>query len=219
MICKITLMKRMMMYYNDRKKELDTLINITQWANKERLTPATGGNFSIRYDDQACLVTASGVDKGSLDTSHFIKVDWQQSVLAGEGSPSAETGIHTCLYELDTHIVSVCHTHSLSATVLSRLTTDDWLYINGWEMQKTQSGIKSHESRLSLAVFDNDQNITCLADEIKARWAIQPLQHGILIRGHGLYSWSYAMDKAQMNLEGLIFLLYCELAKQQLEQR
>jgi len=206
------------MQTTDLQQALERLIAITRWANRQGLTPGTGGNFSLRHDSHSCWVTASGVDKGALTPSDFIRVGWDHTLLEGRGTPSAETGIHTTLYELDPNIVTVCHTHALSATVLSRLTESDWFNITGWEMQKTQPGITTHESTVSLALFDNHQDMTVLAEQIKQRWTTQTLTSGILVRGHGLYSWSYDMNQAQMNLEGLIFLLECELTKRQLER-
>jgi len=201
------------------KQHLAQLISISQWAHQKGFTPATGGNFSMRVDDKSCLISASGVDKGQLDCEHFLHLSWQHQVLGGQGKPSDEAGIHTQLYQLDPNIHVVIHIHSMASTLLSRLCEQPELQINGWEMQKTLEGITSHEQCIRLAVFDNNQNIRALAEQITMRWQTDELKWGLLVRGHGLYAWSYSIEKALRQVEGLSYLLDCELAYLQLKRK
>jgi len=66
-------------------------------------------------------------------------------------------------------------------------------------------------------VFDNDQDIARLAEQVEpVLMAGAPL--GYLIRGHGVYVWGPDMPIAMARLEGLEFLLACELEKRKLER-
>jgi methylthioribulose-1-phosphate dehydratase len=70
---------------------------------------------------------------------------------------------------------------------------------------------------LDLPVFANDQDIPRLAAAVEPVLAAgTPL--GYLIRGHGVYVWGPDMPMALARLEGLEFLLACELERRKLRQ-
>ncbi|ODN43397.1 methylthioribulose 1-phosphate dehydratase [Piscirickettsia litoralis] len=195
---------------------VDQLIAAGAWISEKGWVPATGGNFSVRLAD-GFIVTASGYDKGCLTEDSFCQFDWQGNQLAGTGKPSAETGLHLAIYQLDLDAQAILHTHSVAATTLSRHVADSQLTIHGYEMQKSLAGIQSHLEAVNIAIFDNDQDIGALADQVKGTYAKQPLHHGILIRGHGLYVWGASVLEARRHLEGLEFLFACELERFKLQ--
>jgi len=190
------------------------LCSLGRWIASRHWVPATGGNFSIRQSDNSALVTASGKDKGELSPQDLLPVSWQgEQLLSPHGTPSAETALHTKLYQLDPAIKVVLHTHSVAATVFSRVITDEQHLFDGYEMQKAISGIKSHQQSLPLAIFDNTQDIPALAKQVGQRWQTKPLNFGLLVRGHGLYVWGYSLEQAKRHLEGWEFLINCELER------
>ena len=81
---------------------------------------ATSGNFSVRIDDNHCLITQSGREKSRLIPDDLMICDFHGQAIDTQQRPSAETPVHTCLYKLDAGIGAVLHTHSVAATVLSR---------------------------------------------------------------------------------------------------
>ena len=98
------------------------LCALGRWIASRHWVPATGGNFSIRSGEHSALVTASGKDKGELSPQDLLPVSWQDEQLSSpHGTPSAETALHAELYRLDPAIKAVLHTHSVHATVFSRL--------------------------------------------------------------------------------------------------
>lgn len=205
------------------------LCALGRWIASRHWVPATGGNFSVRTAENSALVTASGTDKGELSPQDLLPVSWQGPQLSCNGTPSAETALHAMLYQLDPAIKAVLHTHSVQATVFSRLISQDNYLFAGYEMQKAISGINSHEQLLPLAIFNNSQDIPALAAELKQRWQKQPLSHsvnsslncslnsslnfGLLVRGHGLYVWGNSLQQAKRHLEGWEFLINCELER------
>ena len=50
-----------------------------------------------------------------------------------------------------------------------------------------------------------------LAEQVRQRLgdAAEPLQHGYLIRKHGLYTWGRDLDEARRHVEIFEFLLEC----------
>lgn len=199
--------------------KVEELIAIANWIGSKGWCPATGGNFSARLDQHLSLVTASGVDKANLHPDDFLVVKSTGEVYSGDKQPSAETLLHTTLYNLSTDIAAVLHTHTVAATVLSNQTQADHLIIQGYEMQKALNQVTTHEATVNLPILDNNQDMNQLAVELKQRWQSETFQYGFLVRGHGLYAWGENLRQAQRHLEGLEFLLSCELNRMLLEVR
>ncbi|MBR9828620.1 MAG: methylthioribulose 1-phosphate dehydratase [Oceanospirillales bacterium] len=192
------------------------IIDAGRWIDAQGWCPATGGNFSVRLGAENALITASGCHKGYLSAEQLLQVDLAGQPQASLLKPSAETLLHTRLYQLSDQVGAVLHTHSVASTVLSRLETHEWLDISGYEMQKSLSGNHTHDASIRIAILDNAQDMQALADELSQRWQHEPLAWGFLVRGHGLYTWGHDMSEARRHLEGLEFLFACELEMRRL---
>lgn len=199
--------------------QLIALLAACHWIGEKGWCPATGGNMSLRLDNQRCLVTESGKDKGSLTETDFLLVETATNHVPSGRTPSAETGLHTLVYRLYPQIGAVLHTHSVNATVLSRVERSDGLVLQGYEMQKSLGGQSSHLDSVIIPIFDNDQDIPRLAARVAAYAEVTPLQYGFLVRGHGLYCWGRQVAEARRHLEGLEFLFQCELQRRLLEAK
>lgn len=217
------------------------LIAAGAWIDQRGWCPATGGNFSARLalpehliadqtpnqisnqtshldskelQDPCCLVTASGVHKGALTEDDLLEVDWGGQPLASDlkTRPSAETLVHIALYRLAPEIGAVLHAHSVPNTVLSLIEPGERLEINGFEMQKSLQGQKSHLSPTTIEIFDNTQDMVALAREVEERWQRRGgLSWALLVRGHGIYTWGRDVAEARRHLEGTEFMLSCLL--------
>lgn len=119
---------------------------------------------------------------------------------------SAELGLHLQLYRRNPNIGAVLHTHSLNATLASQLISDRCDF-EGLELLKAFDGITSHESALSVPVFDNTQDIEALSELVEQHMQAFGQGHGYLIRGHGLYTWGSTMTDCMRHLEALEYLL------------
>lgn len=196
---------------------LDELLNTCDFIAKRNLCPATGGNFSVRLADNQMQMSASGKDKAQLTAKDFVVCDFQGHWQQGDGKPSAEAALHGMIYQLSPQTQCVLHTHSMPVTVLSMLPdTDNKIPFKGYEMQKTIAGFKSHEETLNLFVFENNQDIPALAQQVKAMWDVAHQAFGLIVRGHGLYSWGNSVHEAKRHMEGLEFLVECELNRKRL---
>jgi methylthioribulose-1-phosphate dehydratase len=175
-------------------------------------SPATSSNYSVRLDDHHIAITVSGKHKGKLAAGDIMVVDLDGQPVQSEARSSAETRLHTVLYRVFPDVGVVLHTHSVKATVLSRLCSpNEPLILEGYELQKAFSGIDTHESTLTVPVFDNTQDIDALADRTAAWFRDNPEQPGYLIRGHGLYTWGRTMADCLRHVEAFEFLFECEL--------
>ncbi len=177
--------------------------------------PATAGNMSVRLDAERIAITRSGGHKGFLDADGVMQVDLAGRALTN-ARPSAETLLHCQIYRLFEAAGAVVHGHSVAGTVLS-MTRPGAIRLANYEVLKAFEGQSTHDVALDLPVFDNDQDIARLAEQVEpVLMAGAPL--GYLIRGHGVYVWGPDMPIAMARLEGLEFLLACELEKRKLER-
>jgi methylthioribulose-1-phosphate dehydratase len=199
-------------------QQLNALVDACRWIGARGWAPATGGNMSLREDSDYCWISQSGKDKGSLTADDFLRVEIATNLAPCGGRPSAETGLHTLLYRLWPEAGAVLHVHTVNATVLSRVIREPVLELTGYEMQKSLRGQQSHQQRVAIPVFDNDQDIDALAGQIGRYGEQHPLHYGFLLRGHGLTCWGRNVDEARRHLEGLEFLFHCEMQRRLLER-
>jgi len=174
-------------------------------------SPATSSNYSTRLSPSEALLTVSGKHKGQLSVDDVLATDLSGNSLEPGKKPSAETLLHTQLYSWRAEIGAVLHTHSVNATVLSRLTPEAFIEFEDYELQKAFSGISTHESQVRVPIFDNDQDIARLAAKVQPWLDAHPDCVGYLIRGHGLYTWGAQMSDALRQIEAFEFLFECEL--------
>ena len=174
-------------------------------------SPATSSNYSTRLSASQALLTVSGKHKGQLGPDDVLATDLAGNSLEPGKKPSAETLLHTQLYSWRPEIGAVLHTHSVNATVLSRLTPGDSIEFEDYELQKAFSGVSTHESRVLVPIFDNDQDIARLAAKVQPWLEAHPDCVGYLIRGHGLYTWGARMSDTLRQIEAFEFLFECEL--------
>ena len=83
-----------------------------------------------------------------------------------------------------------------------------------YELLKAFPGIETHQCKVTVPVFDNDQDIKQLSTVVEARMAdSDEMFHGYLIRGHGFYTWGDSIDDALRHAEALEFLFDCEMRR------
>ncbi|MFL9813224.1 methylthioribulose 1-phosphate dehydratase [Stutzerimonas sp. VN223-3] len=181
-------------------------------------SPATSSNYSARLSNAEVLLTVSGKHKGELGVSDLLAVDMDGRSLEEGKKPSAETLLHTQLYRWRSEVGAVLHTHSVNATVLSRVCLSDSLVFADYELQKAFSGVATHESQVLVPIFDNDQDIERLASRVQPWLDEHPDCVGYLIRGHGLYTWGPQMSDALRQIEAFEFLFECELKMRALQR-
>lgn len=174
--------------------------------------PGGGGNFSARLGPNRYLLTASGRHKGRLRAEQdFLVVDAQGQPEDASRRPSAETLLHCERLNVLPEVACVLHGHSPHTTVLSRSESGSSIALEGFEMLKGLGGIDTHDHRVDIPLFDNDQDIARLASVVAQAHAQSPILYGYVIRGHGLYAWGRSVEEAYNRLESLEFLLHCAL--------
>lgn len=167
----------------------------------------TSGNLSavVSADPLRLAITGSGLDKGALSPDQILQVDERGVVLGAGGRPSDETSLHLAIVRAR-GAGAVLHTHSVWATLLSQAARDGGIRLEGYEMLKGLRGVATHAHREWLPVLDNSQDYTALVAELEAALQRHPACHGVLLRGHGLYTWGEDLSEARRHVEILEFL-------------
>ena len=203
---------------------VDELIECGELFHSRGWSVGTSSNYSVVLGDDPVdlIVTASGKDKGRLGRKDFVRIDGEgQPTSDGQPKSSAETMLHVVLAShrrwpgADGELAAsgcILHTHSVWGTLLSRRFGDAGGFeIAGYEMLKGLDGITTHETNYWVPIFENTQDIPQLAEQVQRMLTDSPdrIQHGFLIRGHGLYTWGRDVFAARRHIEIFEFLFEC----------
>lgn len=187
----------------------DELIAAGRFIDAKGWVPATSGNFSARLSDGNIAITVSGRHKGQLTRDDIMLIDADGRSLDGK-KPSAETLLHTLLYQRYPQVQAVLHPHSINATLAARLFKHE-IVLEDYELLKALEGIATHEIRVAIPIFANDQNIPRLAAAVEDYLDQHGDIHAYIIAGHGFYTWGDSVAAALRHLEALEFLFDCEI--------
>jgi methylthioribulose-1-phosphate dehydratase len=188
------------------------IIDVGRFFHERGWVPATSGNFSARLSDGNIAITVSGRHKGRLSLDDVMLVDAEGGSL-DERRPSAETVLHAQIYKRFPEVGAVLHPHSPGATVLSKLATEA-VVLAEYELLKAFPGIDTHDTRITVPVFPNDQNMPRLALNVARYLDAQEGRSGVvgyILAGHGFYTWGATVADALRHAEALEFLFECEL--------
>jgi methylthioribulose-1-phosphate dehydratase len=198
-----------MIYSDDFLNAAQQLIAAGRFIDRRGWVPATSGNFSARLPDGTIAITVSGKHKGQLELADIMLINADAEALDGK-KPSAETVLHTSLYQRFPSVQAILHPHPLTATLISRLFNSE-LVLKDYELLKALSGITTHETEVRVPIFANDQDIPRLAAQVDRYLDTTDTCYAYIIAGHGLYTWGASVSDALRHLEALDFLFDCEL--------
>jgi methylthioribulose-1-phosphate dehydratase len=205
-----------------KKHIKEELIQSGKFLFSRNLLPATSGNLSIKDPENSIItITVSGKSKGSLGLDDFIEIDHQANILdPKEKRPSAETLLHTQIYNFFQNATVVFHTHSINGVIISKIIgANGVLELKNYELLKAFRGVQTHAHTEQVPVFANNQNIKQLAEDVEQFMRVKPDIHGYLIEGHGLYTWGTNVQEALRNIEAFEALFEMEIKLRELKQK
>jgi methylthioribulose-1-phosphate dehydratase len=194
---------------NEFYTKADELIAAGRFIDSKGWVPATSGNFSARLSDDTIAITVSGRHKGHLQRDDLMLIDNKGSALDGK-QPSAETLLHTAIYQRFPQVKAVLHPHSINATLAARLFKHQ-IVLENYELLKALVGITTHETRIKIPIFANDQDIPRLSAQVDQYLDKNQDIYAYIIASHGFYTWGPSVADALRHLEALEFLFECEI--------
>jgi methylthioribulose-1-phosphate dehydratase len=202
--------------FTDTNKFLATdLLDAIKFFNQKGWSPATSTNYSVRSSNpREYIISRSGVDKNKFTLADLILINPQGEVLPPFNLPgiksSAETEIHTHIYNKYPNVNCVLHTHSVLGTVLSHThVKEKQLRFEGFEIQKGLEGNLTHQLESILPIVPNSQVMSDILINMDQHFTDKPSIHGFLIAGHGLYTWGKDIATAKRHIETYEFLFEC----------
>ena len=83
------------------------------------LTTCSGGNISVRVDEDRVLITPSKLDKGNLQPETVALVTMDGENLTPELPTSIETGMHLEIFRFRPDIKAIVHAHPVTASLFT----------------------------------------------------------------------------------------------------
>ncbi|MET8681406.1 S-methyl-5-thioribose-1-phosphate isomerase [Streptomyces sp. NPDC004647] len=171
--------------------------------------PGTSGNLSVRLPgpDGLALITASGRDKGELNSRDMVLVDAETGEVAEatELKASAETSIHAAIYRA-TDARAVIHVHSPYATAIACRSGDEERLVSvRLEKFELLKGLGLPDpAGTVLPVFPNWPEVPRIAADVAGHLRRTPqAPPGLLITDHGVTVWGKDLSQARNRLECL----------------
>lgn len=85
----------------------------------KRLVNGLSGNISGRVDEDAMVITPSGMCKGALRMYDLVRMTIKEGKVTAGGKPSTETPFHLAFYRERAGVGGVVHAHPLFCSVLA----------------------------------------------------------------------------------------------------
>lgn len=191
-----------------------SLVDAGRFLASQGWAPATSGNYSARLADGSVAITVSGRDKGQLTPDDIMVVTLAGEPVSSGQRSSAETLLHTSLYQVYPAVGAVLHTHSVNCVSLSRWLLSqgqNTLVLKNYELLKAFPGITTHDGEVAIPIVANSQDMVALSETVLTRLQAVTAPVGYIIAGHGLYSWGATVPQARMATEALEVLVSCAL--------
>jgi methylthioribulose-1-phosphate dehydratase len=188
------------------------LISAAKAMSAQALLPATSGNLSARFEN-LLLITVSGKDKAQLTEDDFLLVNYKaEAVEELDKKPSAETLLHSLVYETYPKANYVYHVHSSASVVLSKkIGANKEVKLQNYELLKALAGNDTHKKTELVPIFRNSQRIKLLAEDIKQFMSVKSDIHAFILEGHGFYTWGSSHQECLRHVEALNTLFACEI--------
>ncbi|MGX7163929.1 L-ribulose-5-phosphate 4-epimerase [Enterococcus massiliensis] len=168
---------------------------------KHGLIKYTWGNVSeIDRDAGLFVIKPSGVDYDKMSVNDMVVCDLEGNVVEGDLNPSSDTPTHAVLYQKFPEIGGIVHTHSTWATIWAQAGLD--LPAMGTTHADTFYGSVPCARFLTQEEIDRGYEAETghvIVETFNER-KIKPLEiPGVLLHGHGPFTWGKDADSAVMN--------------------
>lgn len=168
---------------------------------RQGLIKYTWGNVSaIDRETNLFVIKPSGVDYKTMQASDMVVCDLDGNIVEGTLNPSSDMPTHAVLYRHFPEIGGIVHTHSTWATTWAQAGLD--LPAMGTTHADTFYGTVPCARFLTKEEIDQgyeEQTGELIAATFKER-QIKPMEvPGVLLHGHGPFTWGKDADSAVMN--------------------
>ena len=189
------------------------LVEIARDFHARGWMAGTAGNLSIRADDGSFWITASGLPKGRLEETDFLRMRIRDGEIVerfhANAKPSAECSIHQVVYQHFPDARVCLHVHTVDACLACEdiPSAVQEMPLPRLEMVKGL-GIWEQHPDVALPLFDNLLDVARIAAAIDQRFQIAaPRIPALMIRGHGITVWGGDAQEAYHRVEIVEFIM------------
>lgn len=180
----------------------------------------TWGNVSaIDREKGLFVIKPSGVDYDRMAASDMVVCDLEGKVVEGRLNPSSDMATHAVLYRHFTKIGGIVHTHSTWATIWAQAGLD--VPAMGTTHADTFYGTVPCARFLTQAEIDQGYEMATghvIVETFKQRGIDPTAVPGVLLHGHGPFTWGKDAKSAVMNAVVLDEVCQTNLYARQLNQ-
>ncbi|MEH7254218.1 L-ribulose-5-phosphate 4-epimerase AraD [Neobacillus niacini] len=168
---------------------------------KEGLVKLTWGNVSeVDYNYNVIVIKPSGVPYSSMKPEQMVVTDLNGNVLEGQYKPSSDLPTHVILYKHFKDIRSVVHTHSKYAVMWAQAHRDIPAY--GTTHADTFYGPVPCTRDLTSEEIEQNYEVetgNVIVETFKNRLIESNAVPGVIVYGHGPFTWGNSVNKAVEN--------------------
>lgn len=103
------------------EKEKNETAQIMERLYNRNLTTCSGGNISLRVDNDTILITPSALDKGNLKSETIAVVKLSGENLTPQLKTSIETDMHLEIFKKRPDINAIVHAHPIHASLFTAI--------------------------------------------------------------------------------------------------
>ena len=183
-------------------------LNQNKLLIKKKLVIQNFGNVSLRLDKDYFTIKPSGIDLKSVKASDFPVINIKTSqVVDGKLKPSSDTPTHLEIYKKFSKIKSITHTHSPYAITWAQsgkaIPLIGTTHADYWSEEVPIAGFLSLKE-LNKGYEKNTGNL--ILKTLKKKKLNPYICPGILVSGHGPFTWGTEIDSSVKNAEILEFI-------------
>ena len=152
------------------------------------------GNISVRIEQNAFVISASGADLGTLSDNDLITCHLHDSYPHGAKEPSIERGLHQAIYQAQQAAAAVIHSQPFYTTLVACSDMD----VKTDLFPEAMAYLERIE-RVPYYHAGSDDLAQATADRASASYVL-------LLENHGAVCWGSDIDEALLRTQTLEFL-------------
>lgn len=172
---------------------------------KHGLTTTSGGNISLRVNDDLIAITPSATDKGRMRWKEVGIMSNSGENLTPELKPSIESGMHLSIYKKKKEVAAIVHAHPVFASAFTAMKCKINTYLTA-----EAAAILGEPVAVPYALMGTTELANLAAENIQHSDILLLENHGILSTGTNLLQ---AFDKIEVLENAAKMTLIVEMTK------
>ncbi|MGL1892439.1 MAG: class II aldolase/adducin family protein [Spirochaetaceae bacterium] len=168
---------------NYKEEKIETA-QIMERLYNNHLTTCSGGNISLRVNEDTILITPSALDKGNLKSETIAVVKLSGENLTPHLKTSIETEMHLDIYRARPDVKAIVHAHPIHASLFTA--TDKKIRTDLLAESRFMLGEPEFAAYSLMGTKELALNVSRAFSDIKTRVVLME-NHGVITIGESLF--------------------------------